>query len=250
MEIDNFAEHMAHMDFISPNDRYIVHILRRVKDSKGENCLGSNETQRLIRTYYIDSLDYLNKKIPAIKELCQVNNARAYLIVSPKDNFECLLNLGKKVLDTIQNKNYSVKPDHLLRQAYCEMHRSRRKQWILDLDEDNMFEYKLVKPDEVMVTEWTVEKVLEFVKNALAECKKNPECAYVVKTPKGHHIVTEPFDLQKAFAKCNMMFEGEIKSRPVGITWTGPGEFEYKTKNLNGWLKKDGMSILYFKEGN
>lgn len=34
MEIDNFDILMQHMDFIDPNDRYIVHVLRRPKDCK------------------------------------------------------------------------------------------------------------------------------------------------------------------------------------------------------------------------
>ena len=66
--IDNFDVLMAHMDFVDTNDRYIVHIMRRPKDCKSlTNALGSNEAQRLIRTYYIDNLDYLRAKIPAIK---------------------------------------------------------------------------------------------------------------------------------------------------------------------------------------
>ena len=139
--IDNFEVLMAHMDFVDPNDRYIVHIMRRPKDCKAlTNTLGSNEAQRRIRTYYIDNIEYLRAKIPAIKELCNSCHARAYLIVSPKDNFDCLLNLGKKILETIQMKNYSVKPEHLLRQAYCENHKSRKKMWILDLDNDSMIE--------------------------------------------------------------------------------------------------------------
>ena len=102
MTIDNFDIIKKHLDFKSPLDRYIVHILRRPKDCEElSNKLGSNEAQRLIRTYYIDSLEYFEKKIPAMKELCHSCNARAYIIPQVKDNFECLLNLGKKIFDTI-----------------------------------------------------------------------------------------------------------------------------------------------------
>ena len=133
MTIDNFNIIREHLDFIdSKLDRYVIHILRRPKDLTQDmkNTFGSNESQRLIKTYYVDSIEYFDRKIPAIKELCIANNARAYIIVQPKDNFECLLNLGKKILDTIQNRNYSVKPEHLLRQAFCETHKTRKKLWI------------------------------------------------------------------------------------------------------------------------
>ena len=161
MTIDNFDIIRKHLDFIDTKlDRYVVHILRRPKDISPEmkNALGANESQRLIKTYYIDSLEYFDKKREAIKELCRANNARAYIIVQPKDNFECLLNLGKKIFDTIQNKNYSVKPEHLIRQAYCEWHKSRKKVWILDLDDEEIqiirskkFAVKPMDPEEACI---------------------------------------------------------------------------------------------------
>ena len=68
MEIDNFDIIRKHLDFVdSKLDRYIVHILRRPKDISLEmkNELGANEAQRLIKTYYIDSIEYFDKKISA-----------------------------------------------------------------------------------------------------------------------------------------------------------------------------------------
>ena len=233
MTIDNFDIIKKHLDFKSPLDRYIVHILRRPKDCKElSNKLGSNEAQRLIRTYYIDSLEYFEKKIPAIKELCHSCNARAYIIPQVKDNFECLLNLGKKIFDTIQNKNYSVKPEHLIRQAYCEYHKSRKKVWILDLDDEEMYGWKL-------------EQVVELVKKWLKEVGKSEDDMYVVPTKHGHHIITSPFNLQAAYKECDMMFEGVkkfIRQDFDKIVGKGTDGYEQRT----GWVHKDGMTLLYF----
>ena len=221
MIIDNFDIIRSHLDFIDTKlDRYVVHILRRPKDLSKEmkNALGANESQRLIKTYYIDSLEYFDKKKEAIKELCRANNARAYIIVQPKDNFECLLNLGEKILETIRNKNYSVKPEHLIRQAYCEWHKTRKKQWILDLDEDNVD----------AMQGWTLEKVKSLVIEQLKAIGKNENDMYVVKTRHGHHIITSAFNLQDGMKKCNMLYEGEKNGRV-------------------GWLHKDGMTVLYME---
>lgn len=213
MEIDNFDILMKHMDFIDVNDRYIVHVMRRPKDCKAlANQLGASEAQRLIRTYYIDNLDYLKAKIPAIKELCKSCNARAYLIAAPKDNFDCLMNLGQKILETIRNKNYSVKPEHLLRQAYCENHKSRKKQWIIDLDNDEMHG-------------WTKDEVIALIKTIFHEdCKHGEEEAekicneiYDVPTRNGFHIITPPFNLQKAQHRCPLMFEGTKRGLPAEV---------------------------------
>ena len=245
MEIDNFKQLIDYIDFKSPTDRYIVHVLRRPRDCKKlKNELGSNEAQRLIRTYYIDSKEYFEAKIPAIKELCNSCNARAYLIVAPKDNFSCLLNLGKKIFETIESQNFSVKPEHLLRQAYCEHHKTRRKLWILDLDKDEMHG-------------WTVDQVVALVKEELkkieeTECKKAPrkyatwlqDQVIVVPTRNGCHVITPPFNLMSALSKCEMMYEGEkifIEKKPCG-----PDEYEDIRHKRVGWLHKDGMTLLYY----
>lgn len=246
MEIDNFDILMQHMDFVEPNDRYIVHIMRRPKDCKAiANSLGANEAQRLIRTYYIDNLDYMKAKIPAIKELCKSCNARAYLIVSPKDNFDCLMNLGQKILDTIRCRNYSVKPEHLLRQAYCENHKSRNKQWVLDLDNDEMTEcFSDSNGHPNGSKTWTVDEVMKIVKDELETCGKDPSLAYTIPTRNGIHIITPPFNLQSANKKCSMLFEG-CKKVPVELVWTGLETYDIKHKQVTGWLHKDGMTILY-----
>ena len=171
-----------------------------------------------MRTYYIDSLDYFDKKIPAIKELCKSNRARAYIIPQVRNNEECLLNLAEKVLETIRLKNYSVKPEHLLRAAYCEYHKSRKKVWILDLDNNEMHG-------------WTVEQVFELVKSQLKAIGKDESEAYLVQTKSGMHILTSPFNLQESYKLCPMLYEGVHK---------GPNG-----EDVVGWLHKDGMSLLY-----
>jgi len=265
MTIDNFDILMKHMDFVDPNDRYIVHVMRRPKDCKAlANQLGASEAQRLIRTYYIDNIDYLKSKIPAIKELCKSCNARAYLIVSPKNNFECLLNLGKKILDVIQNKDFSVKPEHLLRQAYCENHKTRKKRWIIDLDNDEMVETWVQDNcgDKVLCKrEWTLEKVQELVKKHLKLVGKSEDEMYTVPTKHGWHIITPPVNLMTIQKECNLIFEGREKQvieleqyhlNPGDKGYTGSPSLDTRYKNIEkeitGWLHKDGMTLLFFDD--
>jgi hypothetical protein len=247
------------LTYIDPQlDRYIVHILRRTKDisPKMKNELGSNESQRLIKTYYVNSVEYFEKKIPAIKELCDSNNARAYLIVQPKDNFECLINLGKKIFDTIQNKNYSVKPEHLMRQAYCEHHKSRLKRWIIDLDFNEMTEYRCEDGYNCDKKVWTVQEVKELIIEELREIQKLElnkyprkyatwleDSVYEIPTKNGVHIITPPLNLQSAQKKCGLIFEGRKKfAEPIPC---GPDEYDYKYHEQTGWLHKDGMTPIY-----
>lgn len=269
MVIDNFDTIRGRLDFAPGGlDRYVVHVLRRPKDISPEmkNALGANESQRLIKTYYVDSLEYFDRKREAIKELCRANSARAYVIVQPKDNFECLLNLGQKILEAIQNKNYSVKPEHLMRQAFCEWHKTRKKQWILDLDRDEMAETWVQENyggKALCRREWTLEKVQELVKRHLALAGKGEDEMYVVPTRHGWHIVASPFNLQAAQKECGLLFEGKRK-QVVGLEEysLGPGDrgytgspgldARYRTteKEITGWLHKDGMTLLYAEFGD
>jgi hypothetical protein len=247
--VDNFDEIRKHLDFKSDFDRYIVHVIKRAKDENGKKY-GVNETNRLLKTFYITSVEYFDKKIPVIRDLCDSNSARAYILPQVRNNEDCLRNLLKVVVDNLSNP--TIKPDHLIRTAYCGNHCSRAKRWILDLDNDNMIE-RGIKAVGTYGTfaekKWTVEEVMLFVKEQLKNCgKENGEC-FVVPTVHGHCLVTEPFDLQKAYNKCSMMFQG-VTRRFVDVHWTGPGEYENIHKNVNGWLIKDGMVLMYKGDGN
>lgn len=266
MTIDNFDIIRKHLDFIDTKlDRYIVHILRRPKDVSPEmkSALGANESQRLIKTYYIDSLEYFDRKRESIKELCRANNARAYIIVQPKDNFECLLNLGEKIFETIRNKNYSVKPEHLIRQAFCEWHKTRKKQWILDLDRDEMVETWVQhgpSGNALCKRVWTLEEVQELVKKHLRLVGKSEDDMYTVPTKHGWHVVTSPVNLMAIQEECHLIFEGRRKQvmeveqchfNPSDRGHTGSISLDtrHKTieKEITGWLHKDGMTILYME---
>ena len=52
---DNFDLIRSKLTFMDDFDRYVIHIMRRVKDQE-HNSLGSNESQRLLRTYYIGDI--------------------------------------------------------------------------------------------------------------------------------------------------------------------------------------------------
>jgi len=215
-EVDNFNLIRQHLTFVPVEerwldkdgkqktelrhyDRYVIHVLRRPKDCKElANELGSNESQRLIKTYFIDNLEYFDKKIPAIKELCKANNARAYILLQVRNTRDCLLNLNNKITEVLLKKNYGIKPERLLRQAYCDYHSSRKPVWMLDIDNDQMYG-------------WTEDEILQVLSENLATCGKDPSETYVVKTRNGFHVIVEPFNTLKASQACPMVFEDHKK---------------------------------------
>lgn len=222
-------------------DRYIVQILRRAKDVDGKEY-GVNTSNRLIKTYEISSLEYFDKKRAHIMDLCRTNKARAYILPQVRATYDCLKEMLKLVVDNLENP--TIKFQHVLRSALCSMHKSRDKRWILDLDDDNMMEY-ILDDDTVTCKEWTPEKAMELVRGLLSEIGRNPDDAYMLRTPHGKTIVTPPFNLQEANKRCNLIYQGSHK--PIIDVTTHDGKKMYVYGELkNGWLIKDGMALLYF----
>jgi len=241
--VDNFEILKSHLTFEDKFDRYIIHVIKRAKDDEGVRKYGASDKNRLLKTFYISSMQYLNDKIPVIKDLCESNKARAYILPQVRNNSQCLRNLLKVVVDNLDCPE--IKPDHLIRTAYCAEHASRDKKWILDLDKDNMIEYVVENHGtSVAKKKWTPKQVLDFVQKKLVEAGRFKEDAYLIPTKNGHAIVTSPFDLQKSFKECNMFCQGEAKMQ-TDYVWSGPGEGTPKFSKLNGWLIKDGMALLY-----
>lgn len=216
MEIDNFDLIKPHLTFepieekrLKKNgkrvtttyyvDQYDVHILRRAKDCKKlANSLGSNESQRLLRTYEIKNIDYLDRKKEAIKELCRANNARAYILLQVRDARDYLLNIAQKAIEALMKRNYGVKAEHMTRTAFCEMHTSRDPVWMLDIDNDEMYG-------------WTKDRIVDMLKANLDTCGRDPDRIWEVPTRNGFHIITEPFNTQLANQQCPMCFKDQSK---------------------------------------
>jgi hypothetical protein len=266
MTIDNFDIIRAHLSFEpamkfdadtkklkklnDTYDRYIIQVLKRAKDSKGKEY-GVNTSNRLIKTYEVSSLEYFDKKKDHIIDLCKTNCARAYILPQVRSTYDCLKEMIKIGVDNLENP--TIKFQHILRSCLCSMHKSRDKKWILDLDNDSMVEHRHAinfGGTSIWSKQWTVESVMCLVKEMLIKCNKDPNSAYIVNTKSGHHIITPPFDLQSAYEKCNMMFEGEHdfiigKEKDDKNIVTGEKLIH---KKMNGWLHKDGMTLLYFSD--
>lgn len=243
-------------------DRYIVQILKRAKDDGGKS-MGVNTSSRLIKTYEISSLEYFDKKRAHIVDLCRSSKARAYILPQVRSTYDCLKEMLKIGVDNLENP--TVKFQHILRSCMCSMHKSRNKMWILDLDSDCMTEYShepTFGGHVVKSKTWTVDEVLALVRKQLVAIGKSEDDCYVVPTKSGCHIVTSPFNLQAAVKECGLMYEG-VKKAITGVTekylrpgdkgYTGsPGldrKFEFEEKEIVGWLHKDGMSLLYYSDG-
>ena len=124
--IDNFEIVKDFLEF-KEGEFYFLQILKRKKDNPEQTG-----NSRVIKTYYIHSLEYFNSIEEEVKQLCQFFNARAYLGLNRRNSKKIALHMLKEVTDLILNDQYdSVKNAY---NTCCGQYTVGDKIWIVDID--------------------------------------------------------------------------------------------------------------------
>jgi hypothetical protein len=169
--IDNLELIIPLLKFENKDEFYYLQILQRKKENKE---LGRNS--RVIKNYYINSLEQLKKYYPEIKKLCHVFNARASLRLNrrsfKKVAFKALVNMA----NTMTDGDYCFLMNSYER-ACGVCHNEKDKTWIIDIDEYDI-------------------KNITQISNTINEL--NPAGNKIIaKIPSknGYHLITKPFDV-------------------------------------------------------
>lgn len=187
MIIDNFELIKSLLSFNSSDEFYMIQILQRGKDQ--QNAKSSSEV-RVIKTYFINSFDYLDNRKEEIIKLCEIFNARAYI------------NLNKKNFKQISMKGLELM-SHLI--AHEEYHKFRtlfesacgqsgacdgNKMWIIDIDTKN-------------------EKIITEIEDIVNQCEplNKKKIINIIPTVNGYHFITTPFNKQKFKDLCYNNFD-------------------------------------------
>lgn len=173
--IDNFDIIKSLLKFESPDDFYHLQIIKRKKENPE---LGSNSY--VVKTYYIKSVEYLEKKRNEIINLCEFNNARACINLNRRSFERLAFHMLKKVTDQIMNKDFKS-----VRKAYesvCGAYSNEpNKKWIIDID------YKDISEEERGV-------IFNYIQLLIKETGKD-ETITIIPTRNGEHWITSPFNL-------------------------------------------------------
>ncbi len=170
--IDNIELIKPLLSFTNDGDFYMLYIFKRKKDQpEGEK--DNHQSSRTIKTYCIDSFDYLDKRYDEIKMLCEVFKARAYIQINKQNHHDVTLELNLELAERMKNKQYNQKNifDSVVGQL-----KTYEKRWVIDID----------TKDEKLDRE-----IQEFI---------NTQCTpYGMKilanipTKNGHHLITDKF---------------------------------------------------------
>lgn len=186
MTVDNFDQIEKLLNFDHEGDFYMLQIMQRGKDQDDGR---SSSSVRIIKSYFVNSLEYLESRREEIKALCEFFNARACIVLNKKNHKQVSLK-GLEIMA------------HLV--AHAEWHTFRsvfetacgqsgacdgNKTWIVDID----------TKDETEVS---------YVIDTVMKCEPFIEDKIVAKIPTvhGYHLITKPFN-KKRFSD---MYNGAI----------------------------------------
>jgi hypothetical protein len=172
--IDNFLQIKDLMKFDSEDEFYFVQIILRKKDNP--NTKGSNNNARLIKSYFISSIQSLNNYEEEMKTLAKFHNARVGISLNKKSYEKCAFHMLKKVTDQILNKDFKS-----IRRAYNSVageYSTGDRNWILDVDD------KEQHPNEIL---GILESIMPIGDKFIAN----------IPTKNGYHLITKPFNIEE-----------------------------------------------------
>lgn len=176
--VNNFEIIKPLLKFDNEYEFYFLQVIQRKKDHKDGQLLKSNNNSRLIKAYYIYSIEQLEKYETEIVNLCHIFNARAGIGLNKR-------NAKSISLEMLSLLAQNIKSDHFkqlgsLYNTVCGHHfEGKDKCWILDLDGHYSEHY------------------MEILQDTLCACPpEGNKIIAVVPSKNGCHVITKPFDVR------------------------------------------------------
>lgn len=172
--IDNLNLIKPLLSFDEENDFYQLYILLRKKDQpEGERA--NHQSVRIIKSYCISSVEYLEKKYEEIKMLCEVFKARGYIHISKQNHKDVGMNMITEIVSRIQSGQFNQKNVFDSVVGQIKMH---EKRWIVDIDSKDAVE---------------LSSVMLWIET---QCRpEGPKIEAIIPTKNGMHLITKRFDV-------------------------------------------------------
>jgi hypothetical protein len=164
------------LNFSEEGDFYMLYVFKRKKDQpEGER--DNHQSVRTIKTYCVDSIEYLEKRYEEVKMLCEMFKARAYIHVQKQNHKDVSLEMMMVLAQKIKNGQHNQK--NLFDSVVGQIN-TQEKRWIVDID----------NTDEVYDRE-----IQEYINT---QCRPfGMKIIANIPTKNGHHLITERFDVMK-----------------------------------------------------
>jgi hypothetical protein len=151
----------------------MFYVFKRKKDQpEGER--DNHQSVRTIKTYCVDSIEYLEKRYDEIKQLCEMFKARAYIHVQKQNHKDVSLEMMMSLAERIKNGQHIQKG---LFDSVVGQIKTNEKRWIVDLDTQD--------EDEVV----RMTKVINITR------PEGDKVKCIIPTKNGYHFITNRFDV-------------------------------------------------------
>jgi hypothetical protein len=173
--IDNIELIKQLLNFEKEGDFYMLYVLKRKKDQpEGER--DNHQSVRTIKSYCVNSIEYLDKRYDEIKQLCEMFKARAYIHVQKQNHYDVSLNMMVTLAQRIQDGNH--KQQGLFDSVVGQL-KTHEKRWIVDIDTHDFH---------------AVTELSHFISYLKPEGTKVES---IIPTKNGYHLITKKFDVKE-----------------------------------------------------
>jgi hypothetical protein len=174
--IDNLNLIKPLLNFEKEGDFYMLYVFKRKKDQTTDKS--NHQSVRTIKTYCVESVDYLEKRYDEIKQLCEMFKSRAYIHVQKQNHQEVSLEMMVALANKIRNGQ--LKQQHLFDSVVGQV-KTLEKRWIIDIDT------KSIHTRNMMVN------IIESVRPT----DNGSKVEAVIPTKNGVHLITTRFDVME-----------------------------------------------------
>jgi len=179
------------LNFTDDGDFYMLYVFKRKKDQpEGER--DNHQSVRTIKTYCVDSIEYLEKRYDEIKQLCEMFKARAYIHVQKQNHKDVSLEMMMSLAERIKNGQHIQKG---LFDSVVGQIKTNEKRWIVDLDD-----VEEVSPLMMAFIEYECNPVTEVKFDEVGIPNgyiSGPKIEAIIPTKSGFHLITKKFDVKK-----------------------------------------------------
>ena len=179
------------LNFEKPGDFYMLYVFKRKKDQpEGER--DNHQSVRTIKTYCIESIDHLERRLDEVIQMCEMFKARAYIHVQKQNHFDVSLSMMVDLAQRIQNGQHNQKG---LFDSVVGQLKTNEKRWIIDVD-------GMSAPSPMMIAfiEYYCKPITEVKFDEVGipiGYKVGPKVEAVIPTKNGHHLITKRFDVME-----------------------------------------------------
>ena len=203
MVVDNWNLIREKLDFSDKDKFYFIELMQRKKD---DSSFPANN--RMVKYYFVYSLEYYNKIEDEVKKLSDCTGARVYILLNRRSYKKCMLNMLADAAKMAIDDNYLHFPN-LIPSVVGKYADESDKKWIVDIDYDET-KYDAINKGDI--------KSLELFIDSLEPHTVESKIKFRVPTLHGVHLITSPFNYQK---------------------------FSQEYPNID--IHKDNPTLLYFK---